>query len=117
MRTIKNYLFIDEHDLPDGRHCRFDPAFDIAQSWMRLANGAYAYHDLVLLLHEKSEMNIINLGFDQGIAHDMTNKKYNYHALSKEFYRKLDQEKSVTEIVEEERNMIYGRNEKYYRSR
>lgn len=79
--------------------------------------GAYAYHDLVLLLHEKSEMNIINLGFDQGIVHGMTNKKYNYHALSKEFYKKLDQGKSVTEIVEEERNTIYGGNEKYYRSR
>lgn len=40
LRIIKSYLFIDEHDLPDGRHCRFNPAFDIAQSWMRIANGS-----------------------------------------------------------------------------
>lgn len=61
---IKNYLFYDEHDLADGRHTVFDSSFEIAQSWLRLAAGSFAYHDFVLLLHEKYEIGIIKRGFD-----------------------------------------------------
>lgn len=35
---IKNHVFIQEHDLLDG-HRRFDPSFEMAQSWQRLIEG------------------------------------------------------------------------------
>lgn len=50
---IKNYLFVDEHWLRDGL-ARFDPSFEIAQSWQRLAGKRENIlpHDLTLLKHE-----------------------------------------------------------------
>lgn len=35
---IKNHVFIQEHDLIDGRK-RFDPSYEMAQSWQRLMSG------------------------------------------------------------------------------
>ena len=33
---VRNYLFVDEHELEDGIR-RFDESFEIAESWRRLA--------------------------------------------------------------------------------
>ena len=111
IKEIKNYLFYDEHYLSDGRYSVFDASFPIAQSWMRLSAGSFAYHDFVLLLHEKYEIGIIKQGVDQETAHDKTNVYYNYSELADSFYKKISNGKSVTEIIEEERKQNYGKND------
>ena len=37
---IKEHIFVKEHNLVNGRR-RFDPSYDMAQSWQRLINGKY----------------------------------------------------------------------------
>ena len=78
---------------------------------MRLSAGSFAYHDFVLLLHEKYEIVIIKQGVDQETAHDKTNVYYNYSELADSFYKKISNGKSVTEIIEEERKQNYGKND------
>ena len=52
-------------------------------------------------------------GYDQETAHNKTNVLYNYSALSDSFYEKISKGKSVTEIIEQEKELIYGKNDKY----
>lgn len=87
---IKNYLFINQHNL-DGEIKLFDPCFEIAQSWQRLAfePDLIQKHDLTLLHHEITEMKLISEGYSQQEAHNITEKKYNYNKESAEFYKDL----------------------------
>ena len=80
---------------------------------MRLSDDNYAYHDLILILHQKYEISIMKQGYDQETAHNKTNVLYNYSALSDSFYEKISKGKSVTEIIEQEKELIYGKNDKY----
>ena len=60
---IKNYLFYDKHEI-EGEFRRFDPSFEIAQSWTRLSGDDPAKilpHDMDLLKHELYEMRLIDL--------------------------------------------------------
>ena len=77
IRSVKSYLFIDEHDL-GGRVAPFYPDYDIAESWRRLSEGNPYPHDILLIEHEVMEMSLIKGGLSQQEAHNMTNKKYNY---------------------------------------
>ena len=78
IQKIKNYLFIDSHNLEDGYH-PFHPDYNIAVSWQRLFSGkGIKESDIVLLKHEMLEMKYRNMGYNQREAHDLTNKKYNY---------------------------------------
>lgn len=74
---IKNHIFIDEHDLIDGRK-RFDPSYDMAQSWQRLISGSFEEKDIVLLKHEYAELRYMEKGLSQNEAHIKASKKYNY---------------------------------------
>lgn len=87
---IKNYLFVNEH-LIDGKVRRFVPNFEIAQSWQRLAYDPdhILPHDRTLLKHEIREMELINQGYSQSTAHDITEMDYNYRAESIEYYTSL----------------------------
>lgn len=58
---IKNHVFITEHDLLTG-HKRFDPSYDMAQSWQRLINGDFKEQDIVLLKHEYAELRYMEKG-------------------------------------------------------
>ncbi|MBR1422934.1 MAG: hypothetical protein IJ571_05785 [Ruminococcus sp.] len=79
---IKNHVFIDEHDLSDGKH-RFAPSYDMAhydmaQSWQRLINGSFEEKDIVLLKHEYAELRYMEKGLSQDEAHIKASRKYNY---------------------------------------
>lgn len=74
---IKNHVFISEHDLLTGRK-RFDPSYEMAQSWQRLINGNFKEQDIVLLKHEYAELRYMEKGYSQNEAHILASKKYNY---------------------------------------
>ena len=95
IKKIKNYSFINEHDLVSGRE-RFYPSYHMAQSWQRLIDGKNIQpHDLLLLEHEMYEMTLVNDGYSQIEAHNLTNEIYNYtegcekyDGLTKKFQKK-----------------------------
>lgn len=74
---IKNHVFVNEHELLDGKR-RFDPDYEIAQSWQRLINGDYKEQDIVLLKHEYAELRYMEKGFSQKEAHIKASRKYNF---------------------------------------
>lgn len=74
---IKKHVFIAEHDLIEG-HKRFDPSYDMAQSWQRLINGSFEEKDIVLLKHEYAELRYMEKGLSQDEAHIKASIKYNY---------------------------------------
>jgi hypothetical protein len=94
IQKIKNYLFLDKHDLGDGRISRFDASFSIAQSWQRLISGKIEPHDLTMIKHEIKEMNLIQLGLSQDEAHIAASKEYDYRKESDEYYAAIRERKN-----------------------
>ena len=74
---IKNHIFVDKHKLSNGTR-RFDPSYDMAQSWQRLISGNYEEKDMILLKHEYAELRLMEKGFSQNDAHIRASKRYNY---------------------------------------
>lgn len=91
IKSIKDYLFIDKHDLGDEEERRFDPDFSISQSWQRLAFDPEHIqpHDIILIRHELMEMELIKAGMSRENAHIITSKEYNYLEASKKYYDNL----------------------------
>ena len=80
VEKIYNHIFINEYDLEDGRK-RFDPSYDMAESWRRLSEIGgknIQPHDLVMLNHELMEHDLMAKGMKYDEAHGLTNKTYNY---------------------------------------
>lgn len=80
VEKIYNHIFINEYDLEDGRK-RFDPNYDMAESWRRLSEIGgknIQPHDLVMLSHELMEHDLMAKGMKYDEAHELTNKTYNY---------------------------------------
>ena len=100
---IKNYLFIDAHEL-DGGYRRFDVSFEIAESWKRLAFDPQNIksHDVTLLNHELMEMRLVSDGSTQDEAHTITSRKYDYAKESAEYYSGMQKK-----VIHEE-NYISG---------
>lgn len=90
IQQIKNYLFIDEHDLGNPKPERFAPDFAIAQSWRRLLEGHPVQHDWTLLRHEVYERELVEQGVPQGEAHKIAQDKYNYKEECLAFYAALE---------------------------
>lgn len=116
IRLVKNYLFIYEHDL-DGETKRFDPCFQIAESWRRLAfdEDNIQPHDLILLQHELQELQLVSTGIPQNKAHILTNRSYNYQKASDDYYNNLSKEKENQNYNKSYSNagaIIYNPNEK-----
>lgn len=81
---IKNYIFNDEHELFGGKS-RFYPDYHMAQAWQRLIEGkAIRVSDRVLLQHEFMELKLVAGGMEQRLAHQATNKQYNYEKALRE---------------------------------
>ena len=74
---IKNHVFISEHNLIDGKR-RFDPDYEMAQSWQRLINGKFKEQDMILLKHEYVELRYMEKGFSQNEAHIKASRRYNF---------------------------------------
>lgn len=80
VEKIYNHIFINEYDLEDGRK-RFDPSYDMAESWRRLSEIGgknIQPHDLVMLDHELMEHDLMAKGMRYDEAHELTNQSYNY---------------------------------------
>lgn len=80
VEKIFNHIFINEYDLEDGRK-RFDPSYDMAESWRRLSEVGgknIQPHDLVMLHHELMEYDYMSMGMKYDEAHELTNQTYNY---------------------------------------
>lgn len=95
IQRIKNFIFVDEHDLGDQLPRRFDPSFAMAQSWQRLINGTPEPHDLTMLQHEILEKELMDSGVSQHDAHIEASKKYNYQKESDEYYAALKEHKNL----------------------
>jgi hypothetical protein len=90
IKKIKNYVFLDNHDLGDGRIDRFDPDFMMAQSWQRLTDGKdIKSHDYTLLKHELLEMEYEQQGIPHGKAHVMASKQFNYSEEAEDYHAKI----------------------------
>lgn len=93
IQKVKNYIFVDRHDLGDLEPRRFDPSFAMAQSWQRLVDGRPEPHDLTMIRHEIMEQELINSGMSQYEAHIETSKNYNYGKESDDYYAALKKRK------------------------
>lgn len=92
---IKNFVFIDKHDLGYSEPKRFDPSYEMAESWQRLIDGKNIQsHDLTLLKHEAMERKLMKQGYGQETAHRKTEKLYNYKKESEEYYAKINKHKN-----------------------
>lgn len=82
---IKQYVFIEEHDLSNGKK-RFDPSYDMAIAWQRLIGDKSKIResDKILLEHEYLECQYMKQGLSYEEAHNKTNEKYNWWAKVKE---------------------------------
>lgn len=92
---IKFYLFEGHHSLT-GIIKRFDPSFEIAQSWQRLMSTNrkdIKPHDLTLIRHEIEEMKLVQKGIDQNTAHLEVSKTLNYKKEAEEYYDALNKHK------------------------
>lgn len=89
VQEIKNYLFIEEHDLGEKSVRRFDADFMIAESWQRLIAGTPKQHDLTLLRHEVMERKLVKQGHTQDQAHILASRKFNYAKEAYEFYGEI----------------------------
>lgn len=95
IQKVKNFIFIDKHNLGDGEIKRFYPSYDMAQSWQRLIEGKNIQeHDITLIKHELLESDLMNCGFSQEDAHIEASKKYNYKKECDEFNAKTYRYKS-----------------------
>ena len=81
IEQIRQHLFIQEHDFGNGEIHRFDPSYEQAEAWQRLADGKGTQTDVLMLMHEYEELTLIRqLGYNQDEAHRLANKKYNWWA-------------------------------------
>lgn len=94
IQRIKDFIFVDKHDLGDSEPRRFDPSFAMAQSWQRLINGTPEPHDLTLLKHEIMEKELMDGGVSQHDAHIETSKKFNFGKESDDYYAALKERKN-----------------------
>jgi len=88
---IKEHIFLKKHDLGGNEPEYFYPSYEMAQSWQRLIDGKnIEKHDITLLQHEIMERNLMEQGYSQFEAHNITEKKYNYGKEAKEYYAEID---------------------------
>ena len=89
IQEIKDYIFVEQHDLGGKEKERFDSSYQMAESWQRLIEGKNIQpHDLTLLRHEMMERALVASGMAQSEAHTITSMTYNYGKEAHEFYDK-----------------------------
>ena len=87
IKSIKDFIFMEKHDLGGKESEYFAPNFAMAQSWQRLIDGANIQpHDLTLIKHEIMEKELMKNGYSQHEAHIITSKKYNYKEEAGQYY-------------------------------
>jgi hypothetical protein len=79
VKDIKNHIFLDKHDVGDGKVERFEPLYEIAMAWDRLIQGKHTEFDIMLLKHELVELTQMKRhGYGYWIAHEIANKYHNW---------------------------------------
>jgi hypothetical protein len=84
IRSIRDHLFIKEHDLGEGDYGRFSSNWQIAQAWQRMEQGwagnemeQYKAADILLLNHEREELTQMSKhGYNALQAHEIAESKY-----------------------------------------
>jgi hypothetical protein len=84
IRSIREHVFIKEHDLGEGVTGRFGTDWQIAQAWQRMEQGwqgndqdKYKDADILLLRHELEELTIMaKYGYNALEAHVQAEEKY-----------------------------------------
>ena len=90
--SIKKHIFIETHERDTGEWERFDPDYDMAVSWQRLAEGKDIHEmDIVLLYHELTELELMKQGLSYDEAHALAEIKYNY----KKYVDELDAKEGI----------------------
>lgn len=89
IQEIKNFIFLNKHDLGGPEPEYFMPDYMMAESWRRLIDGKPEPHDLTLLKHEIKEKELMDQGYSQEEAHRLTSTEYNYGREADEFYAKI----------------------------
>lgn len=89
IQEIKNFIFLEKHDLGGPEPEYFMPDYMMAESWRRLIDGRPEPHDLTLLKHEIKEKELMMQGYSQDEAHRLTSAEYNYGKEANEFYAKI----------------------------
>jgi len=86
---VYEHVFINEYDLYGGKR-RFDPDYDMAESFRRLREGKNVQkHDIIMLKHERLEYELMkknNMSYLE--AHRLAEKKYNYQKALMEYKKK-----------------------------
>lgn len=89
IQKIKEYIFVEKHDLGGNEPKQFDPDYMIAESWQRLIEGKPEKHDITLIKHELMESELMENGYCQSDAHIISSGKYNYAKEAREYYGKI----------------------------
>lgn len=77
IKTIKNHIFFNKHIKYDGNIELFDPDYDMAVAWKRLAEGMPNERDILLLKHELLESQVEKeYNLTAAEAHARANKTY-----------------------------------------
>ena len=88
--NIKDYIFMQKHDLGGDESEYFYPSYEMSQSWQRLIEGKNIQkHDMTLLHHEIMERELMRQGYSQYEAHKITEQKFNYGKECKEYYAEI----------------------------
>lgn len=94
IQQIKDFIFIEEHDLGDNGIRRFYADYKMAQTWQRLIDGKNIQeHDMTLLKHEEMERNLMQQGYSQEEAHNITSETYNYAREAIKYYAEIEKHK------------------------
>lgn len=87
IQRVKNHVFYEEHELEDGFR-KFDPDYEMAQSWQRLIDGReIKTRDIILLQHEFIESIFMAEGLGYDDAHEKAQDIYSYANALKEVGR------------------------------
>ena len=89
VQSVKNFIFLEKHDLGGKELEYFEPDYMMAESWQRLIDGKPEQHDITLLKHEILEKELMEKGLLQEEAHIQASKKYNYSKEAGEYYAKI----------------------------
>lgn len=86
---VFDHVFRNEYNLYAGMK-RFDPDYDMSESFRRLREGKdIQEHDIILLRHEHLEYGLMNkLGIPYSDAHELAQRKYNYKRAMEKFKKK-----------------------------
>lgn len=88
--NVYNHVFKNKHIFKSGDIKKFEPDYDMAQSFQRILEGKNIKpHDYTLLKHEVLEFEIMskyNMTYED--AHAIAEKQYNYSQELEEFLRK-----------------------------